>query len=205
MAQTTSGIKSVLSFSAVYDLFQNLVGASRCRAEFIASYVRARSGDRVLDIGCGTGDILEHLPRVDYYGFDLSEEYIEAAKRRYGNRANFSCENVSLKTLEGLPDFDIVLAVGVLHHLDDQEAVALFNLAKTALKPGARLVTLDPCYAEGQSKIARLIISLDRGQNVRDRNGYERLGKLVFRHVRSNVRDDLLNMPYTHIILECRG
>ena len=32
--------------------------------------------------------------------------------------------------------YDLVLAIGVLHHLDDEQAEEFLNLARSALKPG---------------------------------------------------------------------
>jgi 2-polyprenyl-3-methyl-5-hydroxy-6-metoxy-1,4-benzoquinol methylase len=186
-----------------YDLLQGLLGAQACRREFVDAYVRPREGDKVLDIGCGTAHILECLPPVEYHGFDSSEEYVSAARQKYGSRGHFTCGMVKHQTLLGLPQFDIALAIGVLHHLDDPEAISLFSLARSALKPGGRLVTFNPCYGEGQSTIAKLIVGMDRGQNVRDREGYKGLARSVFSDVRPDVRHDMVRMPYTHIVLEC--
>ena len=203
MGQITSGLRAVLSSAGVYNLFQHAVGAERARREFVHKYVRPQAGDRVLDIGCGTGEILEHLPATEYFGFDASQEYIDSASARFGSRGRFACETVTSKTLQTLAAFDIVLAVGILHHLDDHEAIALLTLAKNALVPGGRLITLDVCYVEGQSPIARFIISRDRGQNVRNNAGYEGLARAVFVRVEGVVRHDLARVPLTHLIMEC--
>lgn len=203
MGQITSGVRSVLSIPAVYDFFQNLTGARSARREFVENYVGIRSGDSVLDIGCGTAQILEFLPSVRYFGFDSSREYIEAARGQFGKRGTFMCQNVNQQTLQDLPQFDIVLATGVLHHLNDDEALDLFRLAGLALKPGGRLVTFDGCFEEGQSRIARYIIAKDRGQFVRTKKGYVDIASKVFENVKTTIRHDLLRIPYTHIIMEC--
>jgi cyclopropane fatty-acyl-phospholipid synthase-like methyltransferase len=39
-------------------------------------------------------------------------------------------------TLRSSSHFDIVLAIGVLHHLDDAEVLQLFKIAHAALKNG---------------------------------------------------------------------
>ena len=96
-----------------------------------------------------------------------------------------------------------MLATGVLHHLDDDRAVSLFNLARRALKPGGRLVTYDGCFVAGQPKLARFVVSRDRGQYVRESAEYAKLAAQVFTQVRSFVRHDLLRIPYTHVILQC--
>ena len=105
--------------------------------------------------------------------------------------------------LESLPLFDIVLALGLLHHLNDAVAVDVMELAAKALKPGGRLVTIDPCFDPLQNPIARLLIRGDRGQNVRDRAGYEALASVFFKSPLVKVRHTSW-IPYTHCIMECQ-
>ncbi len=186
----------------VYRTWGRLVGG-KDRGRFAREHIRAAEGQRILDIGCGPADILRYLPRVDYTGFDANPDYIAAATRNYGDRGRFYCQRVSHESLAANEGFDIVLAVGVLHHLDDAEAEQLFRLAHAALVPGGRLVTLDGVFADGQNPIAKLIISRDRGEHVRDERGYRTLADRVFSKVTPAVRTDLLNIPYTHLILEC--
>jgi SAM-dependent methyltransferase len=198
-------MRSLLSHPALFELFSRLVGAEHIRSVYVRDFVRPKEGDRVLDIGCGPADILPHLPRVDYFGFDISPRYIDSARKRFGERGRFFCENVSAESLsrDQAESFDIALASGVLHHLTDDEATSLFQTARRALRPGGRLVTFDGCYEPGQSPFARYLLSKDRGRHVRDRAGYVSLAQRVFGDVRATVRHDLLRIPYTHIILEC--
>ena len=98
--------------------------------------------------------------------------------------------------------FDIVMATGLLHHLGDDEVGALMNLAWSALRDGGRFVTIDPCYAADQNIYSRLLVSRDRGQNVRDLSGYSSLAKSVFTDTTAIVRHRSW-IPYTHCIMEC--
>jgi len=195
-------MRSLLAFPAAYAFFDRLIGGRSARRRFVEEHVRASAGDRVLDIGCGPASILKFLPAVEYVGFDRSSAYVTAARKRHATRGRFFCGVVSQIDLEE-HDFDIAIALGVVHHLDDGEALQLFRLGATALRPGGRLVTLDGCLADGQPAIARYMLGRDRGRYVRDQSGYEHLAGQVFRDVRSSVRSDLLRFAYTHIVLEC--
>jgi SAM-dependent methyltransferase len=195
--------RSLLSLPAVYSLFRRLVGRDGARSVYAREHLRLQPGQRVLDIGCGTGDILQFLPPVDYVGYDISPRYIERARRRFGQRGEFHCGAVGDALLPGACRYDLVIAHGLLHHLDDDAARKLFRAAKRALKPGGRLVTFDGCFSEDQSVAARLFLSLDRGKHVRERCAYEGLARGDFDAVRSFVRHDLIRIPYTHLIMEC--
>ncbi len=197
-------LETVLGIPSAYRLFSFLVGGDRNRDIFAREHIRAQRGQRVLDVGCGPATILAHQPEVDYVGFDANPDYIASAAARFGARGRFHCQRISAESLSAHAGFDIVLALGVVHHLDDAEAEHLFKLAHAALKPGGRLVTLDGCFVPGQSALARLLLAADRGQYVRDQTGYLAIAGRVFAQVRPVVRHDLMRIPYTHLILECQ-
>jgi SAM-dependent methyltransferase len=198
-----SKLSAILSFPAAYQLFSRLVGGEVWRV-YTADYLKPATGEKVLDIGCGPADILNYLPAIDYTGFDISPEYIAAAQKRFGDKGRFYCSDVGLATVEQEQGtFNLVFATGVLHHLDDETASKLFALAQLALRPGGRLITYDGCFVPGQSRIARWLLSNDRGKFVRTRAAYERLASKNFSRVQSELRHDLLRIPYTHLIMRC--
>ncbi|HAM71031.1 MAG TPA: class I SAM-dependent methyltransferase [Verrucomicrobiales bacterium] len=196
-------IRRTLANPALYAAFARLVGGPRSVETLVREHIRPQPGFKVLDIGCGPAEILAHLGEVDYTGFDLSAEYIEAGRARYGSRARLFCQRVTRDVLPHEPCFDLVMAIGVLHHLTDGEARDLFELARGVLKPGGRLVTLDGCYVEGQSRIARFLLSRDRGEYVRTEEAYRQLAQGTFPDPRLRLRHDLLRIPFTHLVMEC--
>lgn len=188
-----------------YSSLQLLVGAKRARRILVEEYIQLKPHDRVLDIGCGPAELLEFLPsNVEYHGYDLSNEYIAQAKQKYKNRGRFFCADITKLDPLNLEKFDCAIATGLLHHLDDNEVIALLKIVEEILNPGGRLITLDNCYTPNQSKAAKYIISRDRGKNVRTEEGYRSLIEKVFPHIKIDVREDLLRVPYTHIIITCR-
>lgn len=204
MAQVTTGLRAILSAATIYELSQRLVGSRGMYRRLIRDFFNLRRGTRILDIGCGTGALLRELPAdTDYQGFDASERYIAAARQHFGNRGSFWAEHVTESTIARVGRFDLAVAIGVLHHLDDDEARALFAIAAKAVGPGGRLVTYDCCFTEGQSAASRYLVSRDRGQNVRTPNAYMSLASEAFGTVESTVLDGHLRIPYTSVVLVC--
>jgi SAM-dependent methyltransferase len=83
------GLSALLSLPAGYRIFQRMVGGESSRKIYLTEYARPAVGDKILDIGCGPADILNHLPKVNYTGLDISPEYICAAKKRFGSKGRF--------------------------------------------------------------------------------------------------------------------
>jgi cyclopropane fatty-acyl-phospholipid synthase-like methyltransferase len=195
-------IRSVLAIPAAYNLWWNLVGGPGWAKVLVSEYVQPKVGARILEIGCGPGTIARYLPQAEYVGFDVSSKYIEMARKRFP-QAQFVCERVSQFSLAKQQSFDVVLALGILHHLDDQEAGQLFKIAHDALKSDGKLVTFDGVFTNDQSAAARWLLARDRGEYVRNERGYVKIASQVFTNVRTTIRHDLLRIPYTHLILEC--
>lgn len=202
MSQVTTGIRSILSSPKIYDAFQDLMGAKKVRLELVERYIRAERNMRILDIGCGTARILDYLPEVDYHGFDFSQTYINNAINRYGSRGKFNCALLDQTDINNLEPFDVVIATGLIHHLNDEQAIKLMKLANSALKLGGRFITNDPCFTENQNIISHILVSRDRGQNVRTPQEYCRLAELVFSDSSLNIKHSVF-IPYTRCTMVC--
>ncbi len=179
------------------------MGARRGREWIVRDLIRPFPGMRILDLGCGPAEVLGHLPAdVTYVGYDMSAEYIAAAKAKFGARGTFHCRMLEQAEVTTLDPFDLVMGIGVLHHLDDCTARRFMTLAKAGLKPGGRVLTLDACYIPEQNPIARFLISKDRGQHVRNEAGYRALAEGIFTGIAGAVRHRVW-LPYTHWSMEC--
>ena len=203
--EVSTGLRAILAHPAVYELWSQLVGGQRARTKIVAEHVRPAPGDEILDLGCGPGELLAHIPAgVQYTGVDLNALYIARARERYGSRAVFHVGDASRLGLQE-HRYDLVLAIAVLHHLDDEQAARLMRDAGALLKQSGRFVSLDAVYTQRQNPIARAIIDRDRGRHVRDAERYAGLARSTFESVQTVVRHDLLRIPYDHCILECAG
>ncbi len=87
--------------------------------KFILSMIRPLPGERVLDVGCGSGNHLLMLKRLglDISGIDASESMIERARERLGHQCT-----LTTGIAENLPfddnEFDLVVFINTLEFLD---------------------------------------------------------------------------------------
>lgn len=201
MTQKTTGIRSILSAPIYYNLFQNFMGAKTWRKKIVDEFIRPKNGDKILDIGCGTAEVLKYLPKnVEYWGYDISEKYIEFASKIYGDRGNFHCALLKDTDINNLPKFDIVF----LHHLNDFEAYEIFRIANNGLNSTGKIVTIDGCFVDDQNMTVKMLLKLDRGKNVRDINGYKSIAYSTFQSEKCTITIKHKKMlPYTYCIMEC--
>jgi SAM-dependent methyltransferase len=166
----------------------------------LEEYGKLRSGLRVLDIGCGPGYVASYLNGCTYVGFDIDERYIQYAQSRYSDRHTFYCRPFDSSAVNLFDKFDLVLMNGLLHHLPDDQARDLINHSQAVLNTNGLLLTLDGCYQDGQSPIARFFLDKDRGVYVREAEGYKVLVESVFEQVEIFIHSDFSVVPYTYIV-----
>lgn len=206
--QNDSGIRSLLTRPWVYNAYQNLVGATRGRKWVSEHFWRARPGQKIVDIGCGPGNVIQHLPRgVRYVGFDISEEYIGHARRTFAGDSDKtfivgSADDFIATLPEPMRNADLVIMSGLLHHLDDNEALTALKLARKTLSPQGRLVALEGTFLVRQTRLSRWFVGLDRGRNVRTEPAWKELVGQVFDHFDTCILTGLDRTPYTYIVLE---
>lgn len=104
------------------------------------------AGDRLLDVGCGTGDLVRQARQrgADPVGVDISELMIETARANVAS-AQFRVADAQTDALDGQDLFDVLVSrFGVMFF--DDPAAAFSNLA-TATRPGGRLAFV--CWRSG--------------------------------------------------------
>jgi len=178
----------------IFNIAMRTIGYDKAMAELVKRYLKPLSGCRILDIGCGTSLILNYLPYdVMYYGFDLNDKYISRSRDLYRNRPNceFYCRAISEYDLERADYYDIVVALSVIHHLNDSEASKLVRIARSALKVGGRFVSYDPVYCKGQGWFERFLMSKDRGHYIRKENDYLRVINAEIPSAQGDIRRDM--------------
>lgn len=205
--QDDSGLKRLLTIPRFYELFQRLLGGDNARKWLAGNVWKPGSREVIVDIGCGSGNILESLPRdIEYFGIDISEEYIRSARRRFSARGNFflgTAHDFVSQHDSCFGSADLVLCNGLLHHLSDCEALEVLELAKQILKSEGRLVCLEATFLARQTRLSRWILNRDRGKHIRSEQEWKKLIGRAFESYSTHILTGLLRIPYTHIVIEC--
>ena len=112
--------------------------------EHMYQAVRPMLGEKILEIGAGTGNMTTFLLRHgEVVATDINEVGLERLRVRFGNRGNLKVHTWDAS--EAYPDkgsFDTIVCMNVLEHIENDRA-ALDNMM-AVLKPGGRLVLLVP-------------------------------------------------------------
>lgn len=113
------------------------------------------SGDRVLDIGCGSGTLLSRTAAVGAIpvGVDISEVMVQAARRRVPEASVLAgdAQTADLNTASGQPFDQVVSRFGVMF-FDDP--VAAFANIRRSSAPGAGVTFV--CWREGDNSMLTL-------------------------------------------------
>jgi SAM-dependent methyltransferase len=199
--------RKFLERPGVYNFFQRAVGADRPRRRFMAEHVAPLGSARVLEVGCGPGTNCAWLPKsIEYVGCDLSEAYITYARQVYGDRYQFFSAPVGRLRALGLKPFKAVIALALLHHLNDAEVLTLCGEVVPLLEPGGIFMTGDPCFTPNQSRLERFITSCDRGRYVRYPEQYRALLARKFPVVDMEVsRSRGMMIPNSGVLLKAHG
>jgi glycosyltransferase involved in cell wall biosynthesis/protein-L-isoaspartate O-methyltransferase len=113
---------------------------------WMADVIRPFVGDRVLEIGAGTGNMTAHLvPRSIYWATDVNPFYLETLDRLRPSRPYLQTAYVDAMEGSSFPQegsFDTIICLNVVEHLSD-DVGALRNIHK-ALQDGGRAIVLVP-------------------------------------------------------------
>jgi 2-polyprenyl-3-methyl-5-hydroxy-6-metoxy-1,4-benzoquinol methylase len=102
----------------------------------------------ILEIGCGRGEFAVHVAkqRAVVTAIDVGEHLIDAA-RQLAKINGVECDFVQTSaTAPPFNDaqFDIVIGLGVLHHMSEEDVLKTMRQMHRVLKPGGRAYFLEP-------------------------------------------------------------
>lgn len=172
-APQTAG--KVIRWAFWYDMLVGtlLLGKERHIRRLTADLANLQPGDRILDVGCGTGTLtIEARRRVgaagSARGIDAAPEMVARARRKAAAAGVDVAFQVAAVERLPYPDgqFDVVLSSLMLHHLPPQLRRPAFAEIRRVLKPGGRLLVVDfqqPQRAAGRT-LTSMLLGHDMGQ-----------------------------------------
>ena len=149
-ATRTSGL--VIHWAARYDLLVWLVTRGRERAfrQHLLELAAVRTGESVLDIGCGTGTLAiaatTHVgPTGRVVGIDASPQMVARATRKAIRAGTPAIFQLAVAEQLPFPDgcFDVVLSTLMFHHLPRKTREECAKEIRRVLTPGGRVLVVD--------------------------------------------------------------
>jgi ubiquinone/menaquinone biosynthesis C-methylase UbiE len=146
----TTGV--TIHWIAQYDIFASLMGlgVNGPNSRMIIEMAKVKPGDKVLDVGCGTGDLTLTARKYagasgSAYGIDASLEGIAIARKKAKRSGSETVFEVGLIENIAYPDatFDVVISRLVIHHLPDDLKRQGFAEIFRVLKPGGLIFLAD--------------------------------------------------------------
>ena len=118
-------------------------GGAKISCEDTRLFLKDTSYTKLLDIGCGTGWLIDNLSKqhnAEYYGIDISENMLEVSKGKNIPNANF-CLGNALELPYADETFDVVTCIQSFHHYPD--SLKAMQEAYRVLKKGGIYIISD--------------------------------------------------------------
>lgn len=200
-----SKVYGLLEWPKVYNFLQTLLVRQSVWEKLISdSFVEVNQSLSILDIGCGPGSFLARFEKsIDsskFVGLDVEERYISRARKRFP--AGTWHRIKPGEKLDLSDSFDFVVVSAVLHHVSDEDAREILELARRSLRVGGVAASVDPVFHDRQTHLSKFFVGLDRGRFIRTEVELEELWS---RSWGSEVTEQLLftrqmRIPYSHSV-----
>ena len=116
-------------------------------AETIRIFMQGKKLETVLDVGCGTGRLINYLTNQGFKvsGCDKSYYALKIAKRLNPNNKIFNC---SVSKFSFKPNsFDLVTAISLIEHLTDLDMTQFIKEVRRVVRPNGFVFLVTPNYA----------------------------------------------------------
>jgi ubiquinone/menaquinone biosynthesis C-methylase UbiE len=150
------------ALTPLYDPFVRYFMRERIFRGRLIDQLALHAGDRMLDVGCGTGTLAiwakREFPRAEVTGVDGDADIIERARRKAAASGLDVRFQVSIATELPFADrsFDCMTNTFLMHHLPPLEKRRCFQESLRILRPGGRIHVVD--FGPPRGRLARALM-----------------------------------------------
>ena len=191
---------NLLDLPFIYQTVQFLLRKFNTNSRIFSEFFVFDENAVVLDCGCGPGNYRRYIKSREYIGIDINEKHIAKAKRNYPDD-RFVTQDLTKFDSEMIKNIDVVLMIGILHHLPDDICRNIFEDFYKKLSTDGKVYCIDPVFIQNQRKVAKFLARRDKGNFVRTSESYKNLVGPMFK-VESFVVSNLLRVPYDHYVMK---
>jgi ubiquinone/menaquinone biosynthesis C-methylase UbiE len=190
-------LHKIVAFPTIYDIVQNLAGASITKKIIQEEFSDLPKNGKALDVGGGTGRMRPFLPKTwEYTCLDSDPIKLRGFTKKYPIERSILASATSIPQKNNI--FDLCIMSAVSHHLDEAEfAKALKEIARV-LKPNGKLFYLDAIW-NPKNISGRFLWNLDRGSYPRSHVAL----KVHIKNVFAIVEEKKWSKYHEYVIIWC--
>lgn len=182
-------------FPKLYDLIQILATGGFLGK--VSKELKFMNNQSIMDIGCGTGTLVEYIKPKDYLGVDLNPDFIHLAKKKYP-QYDFEVLNVVTREFPHRK-FKYIFIMNVLHHLTNGQIIKMFGKIKK-FRGFEEFIIVE---SKPKNFTGRILGKFDAGSNFRDYDDLKKMIKKNFR-IRSSKIVIAPIGTYEYLIARCK-
>ena len=147
---------------ALYDPMTRLFGIRRLHERLI-DQARLRPADRVLDIGCGTGNLTvlaaKRYPKAAVVGLDPDPAVLDRARKKAARKKVTASFDQGFAEELPYPDasFDVVVCSLALHHVVQEQRIPVLREVARVLRPGGSFQLLEMAKDDSARPVNRMV------------------------------------------------
>jgi cyclopropane fatty-acyl-phospholipid synthase-like methyltransferase len=112
----------------------------------IVNLLKGKPKDKILDLGCGSGRYSSVFPEAEkYIGVDFAENFID--RTHSNDRRKFIATDVL--AYETNAQFELILAIGLITYLDDNDVIFLLSKAAKWIAPNGVIIVRSVALQKG--------------------------------------------------------
>ena len=201
-------MKKILNLYLFYNIYQALIGCNKWHKRYYENFIRPiienKSIISILDIGCGTGNLVKNLPhtstqkKIYYTGIDYQQNYISYCIKKYPEH-KFFCQS-ALDYIDLKTTFDIIISEALISNFDNENAEKFFENIIRHSNENTTIIISDMNYKKENSKIENLFLSNERGSVLRGKKEYIEILSKYFNIKSVFEINNAYRIPYQKIV-----